>query len=85
MFSKTRQTDHFGILNELLSTQDINVARFARNVECDFFGDFRTMCCYRNLNPRENSPKSNLLKNCIDFLFLQIVAIRLRMIVPPGL
>ena len=69
MFSKTRQTDHFGILNELLSTQDINVARFARNVKWDFSRDFQTPCCYRNLNPRENSPKSNLLKNCIDFLF----------------
>ena len=27
----------FGIFNELLSNQNVNVARFARNVECDFF------------------------------------------------
>ena len=27
----------FGIFNELLSIQNVNVARFARNVECDFF------------------------------------------------
>ena len=30
--------------NELLSTQNVNVARFARNVEWDFFCDFRTPC-----------------------------------------
>ena len=27
-----------------LSTQNVNVARFARNVECDFFCDFQTLC-----------------------------------------
>ena len=27
-----------------MSTQNVNVARFARNVECDFFGDFQTLC-----------------------------------------
>ena len=30
----------FGIFNELLSIQNVNVARFARHVECDFFCDF---------------------------------------------
>ena len=30
----------FGIFNELLSTQNVNVACFARNIECDFFGRF---------------------------------------------
>ena len=30
--------------NELLSTQNVNVARFARNVEWDFFCDFQTPC-----------------------------------------
>ena len=34
----------FGIFNELLSTQNVNVARFARNVEWDFFCDFQTLC-----------------------------------------
>ena len=33
----------FGIFNELLSTQNVNVARFARSVECDFFCDFQTL------------------------------------------
>ena len=34
--------DHIwpGIINEF----DVNVARFARNVECDFFCDFQTLC-----------------------------------------
>ena len=31
----------FGILDELLSTQNVNVARFARNVEWNFFCDFQ--------------------------------------------
>ena len=35
---------HFGIFNELLATQIVNVARFARNVEWDFFCDFQTLC-----------------------------------------
>ena len=34
----------FGIFNELLSTQHVNVARFARNIEYDFFCDFQTLC-----------------------------------------
>ena len=33
-------TIFFGIFIELLSTLNVNVARFARNVECDFFCDF---------------------------------------------
>ena len=31
------------IFNELLGTQNVNVARFARNVECDFLSDFQTL------------------------------------------
>ena len=30
------------IFDELLSTQNVNVARFARNIECDFLDDFQT-------------------------------------------
>ena len=30
----------FGTFNEFLSTQNVNDARFARNVEWDFFRDF---------------------------------------------
>ena len=33
----------FGIFNQLLSTQNVNVARYARNVEWDFLSDFQTM------------------------------------------
>ena len=35
--------DHFRHFNQLLSTQNVNVARFARNVEWDFFCDFQTL------------------------------------------
>ena len=34
----------FGIFNNLLSTQNVNVARSARIIECDFFCDFQTLC-----------------------------------------
>ena len=33
--------------NSLLSTQNVNVARFAHNVERDFFSDFQTPCIVR--------------------------------------
>ena len=39
----------FGIFHELLSTQNVNVARFARNVECYFFCDFQTPCTAANM------------------------------------
>ena len=34
----------FGIFSKLLSTQIVNVASFARSVECDFFFNFQTLC-----------------------------------------
>ena len=41
-FSKTRQKwTIFGIFNELLFIQNVNVARFARYAEWDFFGIFK--------------------------------------------
>ena len=43
-FQKTRQKlTIFGIFNELLSTQNVNVARFARTVKCDFLADFQPL------------------------------------------
>ena len=36
----------FGIFNEFLSTQNLNVARFARKVVCDFFFNFQTPWFY---------------------------------------
>ena len=42
-FQKLAKLTIFGIFDELLSTQNVNVARFARNVECDFLGDFQTL------------------------------------------
>ena len=41
VLQKLAKSTIFGIFNELLSTQYVNVARFARNVECDFFRDFQ--------------------------------------------
>ena len=36
IIKKPPKSTIFGIFNELLSIQSVNVARFARNIECDF-------------------------------------------------
>ena len=46
VFQKLVKIDCFGVFNELLSIQNVNVARFARNVEGDFFYDFQTLCLF---------------------------------------
>ena len=43
VFKNLPKLNIFGIFNELLSTQIVNVARLARNVECDCFSDFQTL------------------------------------------
>ena len=43
-FQKLVKMDNFGIFNLLLSIQNVIIARFARNVEWDFFCDFQTTC-----------------------------------------
>ena len=37
---KLAKIEYFGIFNRLLATQNVNVARFARNIKWDFFWDF---------------------------------------------
>ena len=44
-----KMDDFFFIFYQLLSTQNVNVARFARNVEWYFFCDFQTPCVCRIL------------------------------------
>ena len=46
VFKKSPKWIIFGISSKLLSTQNVNVARFARNVEWDFFCDFQTPCVF---------------------------------------
>ena len=41
-FQKLAKMAIFGIFNKLLSAKNDDVARFARNVEWDFFCDFQT-------------------------------------------
>ena len=41
-FKNSPKLTIFAIFDELLSTQNVNIARFARNVEWDFFCDFQT-------------------------------------------
>ena len=46
---KSQNWPVFGILVNFLATQIGKVARFARNVECDFLADFQTLCeCLKN-------------------------------------
>ena len=42
-FKNSPKLTIFGIFNELLAILNVNVARFARNVECDFFCDFHAL------------------------------------------
>ena len=42
-FKNSPKLTIFGIFNELLSPQNTKIARFARNIEWDFFCDFQTM------------------------------------------
>ena len=42
-FQVFKNSPIFDIFNEVLSTQNVNVARFDRNIECDFLGDFQTL------------------------------------------
>ena len=50
VFLKLRKMDHFWHFNELLSTQNINVACSAHNVECDFSVIFKHRGITRNAN-----------------------------------
>ena len=53
-----------GIFHELLSTENVYVARFARNFEWDFFGDFQTLCtnCGRRWSDKHTKIPWNLRK-----------------------
>ena len=44
-FKNSPKWTMFSIFNQFLSTQNVNVARLARNVECDLFYDFQTLWC----------------------------------------
>ena len=49
IFKNSPKWTTFGIFYKLLSTPNVNVARFARNVEWDFFCDFQPLCRKLNL------------------------------------
>ena len=46
VFKKSPKLIIFGIFDELLTTQNVKIARLTRNVECDFFCDFQTLCAF---------------------------------------
>ena len=43
-FKNSLKRTSFGIFDYFLSTKNVKVARFARNVELDYFCDFQTLC-----------------------------------------
>ena len=44
VFKNSPKLSIFGLFKWILFTQSVNLARFARNVEWDFFYDFQTQC-----------------------------------------
>ena len=69
-FKNSPKLTIFGIFNELLSTQNVNVARFARNIECDFFGDFQTLWRRETLVPQQFSFRANIVKIDLNYFDL---------------
>ena len=74
MFEKSHKKSHFWYFIELLSTQTGNLARFAGNVECDFFGRFSntvtTILIIEIELSKENRVSSRAKKfGSIDFLW----------------
>ena len=66
-FKNSPKCTIFGIFNELLSIQNVNVARFARNVKCDFFCDFQTLWAFKKLGFSETFGKSTYAFLVTDF------------------
>ena len=52
-FKKSLKLPGFGIFNELLSSQNVKEARFARNIECDFSVIFKHCVFQSNKNCSE--------------------------------
>ena len=67
-FKNSPKLTILGIFNELLSTQNVCVANFARNVDWDFFYDFQTLCVF-NLQKEDQSKGSLKLMSFFDFYF----------------
>ena len=59
-FQKLAKIERFGTFYELLSTQNVNIARFARNVEWDFFVWFSN-----TVGQLRNSYKINFIDICV--------------------
>ena len=54
VFKKSPKLTLFGIFNELLSTKNVNVARFARNVEATFSVIFKHCVLEPKIQLKEN-------------------------------
>ena len=57
-FQKLARLTIFGSFEKLLYTQNVNVARFAHNVQWDFFFDFQTPWNYAKTKPKNKWPLS---------------------------
>ena len=76
IFKKSPKFTLFGLFNEPLSTQNINVARFSHNVEWYFFCDFQTPCvgvvvsamCLKRQDTYVDSYLINMVRACCNFM-----------------
>ena len=59
-FQKIAKIDHFWHFYELLAIQNVNEARFARNVKRDFFCDFQTPIRWTNFYTGRISTKDGI-------------------------
>ena len=70
VFQKLAKMTSFGIFDELLSTQNVKVTRFASNVDCDFFSVI--------FKHRENWGISNFFsENVLKLAFFNVLKIQL--------
>ena len=70
VFKNSSNWTIFGIFNELLAIQNVNVARLARNVECDFFCDFQTLWSHCKIEESivdDNRIKGRMARNVIPY------------------
>ena len=82
VFKTSPKLTIFGIFYKLLSTQNVNVARFARNVECDFFGFSNTVLgCYDVLMKERWIPRPTSMYLLIGFIDHPVTTTDVRIII----
>ena len=75
IFKNGQKFNTYGIFNELLSTQNVIVARFARNIKNEtFLGIFKPLCIVNKAHKSYLDEKDNMAKSNFD-ICLSVFAI----------